>query len=400
MPDASVPRDASVPGPDASVPPPRFDAVIHAARAFDGVETVIAPASIGLQGQEIAYVGPRLTTFEADETIDLSSGTVLPGLLDSHVHLGNPSNYEAQLARYLAVGVTAVRDLGGSLLTVSIRDQIEAGELALPTVYAAGPHVTAPEGHPASTIYAGLPESLVSQLVRTPTTTEAAIQVIDELHEIGVDVIKAVSTSGSGSLPAIDPDVLRALVERAAEVGLTVTVHTDAPSDLAIAVEAGAFGVEHGVSIADFGALDVVRAAGAIVTPTLGICRAVASDPSVCKRLTAPAVRAWREGDLMLAVGTDTEVPGLPWPVEDYVRELEAFAADGFTSLEVLRIATSETAKALRSRTGAAHIETAGTLTVGKRADLLAVEGDPTLSLADLRQVTHVWLGGELLVRP
>ena len=376
-----------------------FDVLLRADRAFDGIDTLWAPAAVGLRDGRLAYAGTDQPELSGERELELGDATILPGFVDLHIHLGDPGLHLQAIQTLLAQGVTATRDLGGELNSLAaLREGIANAQIVGPDLYIAGPHVTAPGGHPEGTIYQGLPAEIVAMLVRTPTTIEAAWAVVGELAEREVDVVKLVYTN-VGGLPRLDEVVLAEAITAAHEFGLTVNVHTDTLADAATATAFGADGIEHG---AGFGqGLTPVGVGEAVLTPTLGVCRALAKDVSGCPTAT-PLLEAWRAGELRLGIGTDAEIPGAPqWSFGNaYAQELAHFVADGWTVLETLRLATSESAQALGRIDGSRYRDEAGALAPGLRANVVVVAGDATVDIAAVAEVRYVVKDGAVVVEP
>ena len=225
--------------------------------------------------------------------------TILPGLIDTHVHLGSPGGFmdaadwqkydvkqaiQRSLAAYLYSGVTAVRSLGDPLnVALAARQTINSGEKLGAELFLAGPLFTAPGGH--GTEYAErLPEFTREQFnagfLRMPKTPGEARQQVDDLKNAGVDTIKAILESGAGQMifNRMDPQILNAIAAAAKANGLPLVVHTGDSRDVEDAVAAGASGIEHGsmrqaIPNADFLAMAKL---GMTYDPTLSVGAAFA----------------------------------------------------------------------------------------------------------------------------
>jgi imidazolonepropionase-like amidohydrolase len=381
---------------------------IRAAALFDGAGLVPDPLVLVADGRitDVAF-GPRAAVPPDAELVDLAGATLLPGLVDTHVHLGFDGSRDpvgalvaqddeellasmacAARAQLLA-GVTTVRDLGDRrFLALELRGGAVPGPL--PTILAAGPPVTTPRGH---CHFLGGETSGVDGM-------RAAVR---ERAERGVDVVKVMASGGEltpGSMP-LEPqftlDELRALVEEAHRCGLPVTAHSHAVEGIRNAVEAGVDGIEHcvfrtrdGVEAPD-DLVDALVQRQVAVGFTGGIAPSdVPVPPQLARLLPAFAAlfaRLWREG-ARIVVGTDAGIaPPKPHPTLPYgVAHLASF---GVPAADALRTCTATAAEVCGVG------DRKGRIAPGFDADILAVPGDPLADLALLHSPVAVFAGGE-----
>ncbi|GAB3722318.1 amidohydrolase family protein [Nocardiopsis nanhaiensis] len=353
---------------------------------------------------------------EGTEIVDLSGHTLIPGLIDLHVHLGFPQQepdeelgptdipgvfYE--MMRYapsarrdlLEHGVTTVRGLGDDHTWImEMRRMLRGGELEGPRLYTSGPLFTTVGGHPVVTfgVEAG------SDTVRLPTTAEEARSDVRALAagDDPVDLVKVVQERGNpeqGELDPVPPEVFEAIVSEAHEHGLSVTAHWGSEPDLAEALAAGVDGVEH---LEARGVLDgwpedlldeLVRR-GIPVTPTLAVTE-VALDPDEHRQLRERLAELYDAGGRITA-GSDAAVPGVSFG-SGLHRELELLADSGMGPHAALKAATSEAARVLGT-------DRIGAVEVGRAADLVALTGDPLADITRVRDVTSVYRDGRRVV--
>ncbi|TQJ92431.1 imidazolonepropionase-like amidohydrolase [Streptomyces sp. SLBN-31] len=392
--------------------------VIRAPRAFDGTRALHDGISVFVQDGKIAGVEPvDAPVPENWQLMDYPQGTLLPGLIDMHCHLGADSHdgglqrmdtdseerleevIDDSLRRQLAAGVTTVCDLGDRNWSVVRRRDMARGigtaDRMSPTIVAAGPPITTPDGHCA----------FMGGAVEGPQHLRAAVRA---RVERGVDVVKVM---GSGGLNTPGTDVsscqftleeLRLIVDDAHTAGLPVTVHAHALAAVEQALDAGADGIEHctcltadGVRITD-ALLERLARQGTTVCPTLGVtARGVPPPPvkatmerfgiTVEERQQASA-RMHRAG-VRLVSGADSGInAGKPHGI--LFAAIAGLAAGGVPADAALATATSLAADAC----GIAARK--GRLRRGLDADLLVVRGDPLEDMAALAEPLAVLISG------
>ena len=398
--------------------------VIEAGRLVDGTGAEpIESARMIVEGARIREVGPAsqvsLPSGEA-ERIDFSEHTIMPGLLDGHVHLvfsalptalpdilgeDNPrillrAVHNAQLA--LRVGVTTVRDCGGrDLMPLRLRDAIAAGVLPGPRILAAGPAITVTGGH--CYFFNGEVDSVdgIRQLAR-------------QLAKDGVDFFKVMSTGGrmtpntNVTAAQFTVDELKALVQEAKRLNRKTTAHGHGTAGIRNAVAAGIDCIEHCTWVSeeddtvvdyDPAVADQMVRQGTYLSPTISPARVaalpVADDHlNEVRRRTAAMRPKIREAQRdMLARGvkiigsTDAGVANVP--LDSMPSELEAAVEElGLTPMQAITAATYTGAQAFD------RADDFGSLQAGLRADFLVIEGDPTKDISDIRKLRWVFKDG------
>jgi imidazolonepropionase-like amidohydrolase len=357
-------------------------ATIRVARIFDGERLHRRGGVVVTEGSRISEI--RLGSHPSD--VELIDGTLLPGLIDCHVHLcldGLDLTLAASLLKHQQAGVTTVRDLG------DLRGAVLAGRG--PNVIAAGAPLTTPRGH---TWFLG-------GEVRGPAQIRAAVR---ERAAQGADVVK-IMASGGVLTPGTDTagtqftdEELAAAVDEAHTLGLPITAHAHPQPAIRQALRAGVDGIEHCTSVTDELA-DALAISGIAVCPTLG------SDPSVVvpPEVLAMASRAGltqailQQGVARLAhagvkiiAGSDAGLgPAKPHGI--LPRTLFEYVESGLTPAEALTAATSRAADECRIA------DRRGRLRPGLDADLVLVPGDPTIDIETLQHPLGVWVAGEQL---
>jgi imidazolonepropionase-like amidohydrolase/ABC-type multidrug transport system permease subunit len=242
--------------------------LIRGARIFVGDGRVIENGSVLVRGGKIAevYEGaePDPKTLKA-ETVEAAGKTILPGLIDVHVHLGAPggfysdmSKYDAEksmrrnLAAYLYSGITTVRSVGDGLDGIlKVRSTVSSGEVLGSDLSTCGPLFTAPGGHGTEyfkEVPPAIRANLEKQFTRIPASGDEARQQVDELKKRGVDCIKAILEAGAGDrvYNRLDTGLFDAIARQAHADSLPLAVHTGDARDVADAVQAQANSIEHG----------------------------------------------------------------------------------------------------------------------------------------------------------
>jgi imidazolonepropionase-like amidohydrolase len=389
--------------------------MIEGAAVFDATEAATRRDgwTVLVRDDRIDWIGPAGATpaFEG-ERIDGTGWTVLPGLVDCHVHLcadagadfaGQLSSDSPPLGTLRALqgcdalmraGVTTVRDCGGhSNIAIELGRAIRAGLVEGPDIVAAGRVITMTGGH-------------CHYIGREADGPDAVRHAVRAEIKAGASVIKAMATGGVLT-PGVSPEQvalvaaeLSVIVEEAHNAGKRVACHAIGNAGIKNALRAGVDSVEHAIHLDDE-AVELLHGTGAFVVPTL-----VALEEEIAAG-EAGKVAGWlfekakRERDAhrascrsviesgaKMAVGTDSGTPfnphGRVW------RELELLVELGLTPARALVAATRLGAQCLGLS------QTIGTLEAGKRADLLAVEGNPLDDLRTLRRVRLVSKAGRI----
>jgi imidazolonepropionase-like amidohydrolase len=388
----------------------------RAARLFDGVsEQVIEDGAVVVEDGRIASVVPARDLPSDVEVVALGDATLLPGLIDAHVHLVWSASAEPHevveresqaltvlrcaknAALHLRAGVTTVRDVGATDgLSIDVARAVALGVLPGPRVVAAGRAIAMTGGHGWF-------------LGREADGAEAVRHAVRSELKAGATCIKLMASGGvyghaeePGS-PQLTVEEMRAGVEEAHKAGRKVAAHAYSVEAIGNALEAGVDSIEHG-SFIDRATAERMREQGTYLVPTLSVYQAMSNKgpelgaPEYIQRKTAEVLEASREAfrraraaGVKIAAGTDCGAPGHPHGT--LPEELRLMVELGATPFEVLRYGTSAAADLL----GLA--KEVGTLEPGKKADLLAVGGDPLHDIRALREVRLVLRDGARVVR-
>ena len=382
-------------------------------------------ASVIVRGRTIAEVRDGFADVAGARVVDLRGATVLPGLIDSHVHLsglddrlqarlqasGRDNEDEAFTAilnarKTLLAGFTTVRDLGGDpRLVLSLRDSINAGQFSGPTILSAALMVSVSGGHGDGRN--GVNRKLAS-LVALPGNTcngaDDCRRAVREQVSAGADVIKFAATGGvlsnvpGGLNQQMMDDEMRAVVSTARTFGRKVAAHAHGVEGVNSALRAGVDSIEHG-TFTNEESFRLYKQTGAYYVPTLLAPAAALADgqrgaltPAQFDKARLAAgnaeksfAEAIRRG-VKIAYGTDTGVS----PHGRNAEEFALMVRNGMSPTLAIRSATVDAADLL----GIAA--RAGTIEPGKDADIIAVDGDPTQNVRLLEQVGFVMKSGRV----
>lgn len=348
-------------------------------------------------GRAGAKATPQAT---ATTHIDGTGLTVLPGLIDAHVHLiagtAGPSEAQnaayvatqlpARLMAYLAHGVTTVKSLGDpTSLTIAVRRQIASGALTGPRLLTTGAVLTPVGGIPVDQFCFGEPWCL-SEIVIQVADVAGAEARVDQLAAAGVDAIKFVNDAVGGA-PLMPADVMAAIVARAHLHGLPVTGHASNFEADALAIAAsGADGIEHMIATPLTGPAlaQALLANDASYVTTLALREATLPPVNFADALANTA--ALHAAGVRIVLGTDT-LASVP-PGQTTLHELELLVLAGLTPAQALRAATRDAAEHLARRD-------LGRLEPGAKADLLLVAGNPLQDITAIHDIVAVFQGGQ-----
>ncbi|HET9314035.1 MAG TPA: amidohydrolase family protein [Vicinamibacteria bacterium] len=400
--------------------------VLKAARLFDGTkDTLVTNGVVVVEGGRIQAVGSGLSVPAGATVIDLGDATLLPGIIDAHVHLTGESGddwYKEAVEglrrgipeqairsteyakRTLMAGVTTVRNVGAAdFVDVGLRNAINAGVVPGPRMLIAGNSLGARGGHCDETGFPymlfGRETGLAQGIAAGPDGFRDAVRFA---IKYGADVIKVCATGGVLSLgdavdtPQLTQAEMDALVDEAHRLGHKTAAHAHGATGAKVAIRAGIDSIEHG-SFLDDEAVRLMKEKGTYLVPT-----AMAVDYTARRPRNYPpeiAAKAKAAGDshtaaLKRAVAAGVKIAfGTDSAVSPHGRNAEEFGLlvqyGGLTPAAALRtVAASAVLLGIE--------KDAGTLEPGKQADVIAVPGDVLADVRATEKVLFVMKGGKV----
>jgi imidazolonepropionase-like amidohydrolase len=404
---------------------------IIGATVIDGTGAEPEKNTVVIRGDRIESVGPKVEPPAGARRIDAEGMTLAPGLFDLHTHLpyssvrGAADDWPKNLKAYLYCGVTSVVDFGAyAEMFEPMRRLIRTGVIAAPRISLAV-RITTPGGHGAE----GGRGDFFSFEISTAREARAAIR---RALPYQPDVIKAFTDGwrygAAPDMTSMNEETLTALINEAHKNGLEVLTHTVTVERARIAARAGVDVIAHGIG--DKGADEELflqmKAKSTTYAPTLAVYEPRGRDiltpllgavlaPSARSRFVPPQnppmrpadgsaengdpprLRRWRvlqdntaalrKAGITFGVGTDAGVTGTHhgWAT---LRELQLLVAGGLTPIEAITAATGAAARAIKVD------GERGTISPGKLADLVLVEGEPHKDIRDIEKIRRVFLGG------
>lgn len=398
--------------------------LIHCGTLIDGKnKELLSQMTIVVEGNKIVSVDKGLSKpGKDDRLIDLSKKTVMPGLIDMHVHIESETSKDALVKRYtqneadvafqstiyarknLMAGFTTVRDCGGSGVNIALRNAINQGTIVGPRIFTAGKGVASTGGHGDPTN--GARKDLMGDpgpkegVINGP---EDAYKAVRQRYKDGADFIKITATGGvlsvakDGSGPQFTQEEVNAIVTAAKDYGFHTAAHAHGAEGMKRAVLAGITTIEHGTLMSEE-VMDLMKQKGTYHVPTIIAGRSAAEYakiPGYYHPLVVPKAieigskiqenfsKAYKRG-VKMAFGTDAGV----FPHGENAREFGYMVEGGMPPIEALLAAMQVNADILGMG------DKIGSIEKGKMADIVAVNENPATNIKTMEKVTFVMKDG------
>lgn len=397
---------------------------IHCGNLINGkTKEMQSQVTVVVEGNKILSIDKGFTKpGKEDKLIDLSKRTVMPGLIDMHVHIESETSKDAVVKRYtqneadvafqstiyarknLMAGFTTVRDCGGSGVNIALRNAVNAGTIIGPRIFTTGKGIATTGGHGDPT------NGSRRDLMGDPGPKEGVIngpddarKAVRQRYKDGADFIKITATGGvlsvakDGSGPQFTQEEVNAIVEASKDYGFHTAAHAHGAEGMKRAVLAGITTIEHGTLMSEE-VMDLMIQKGTYHVPTIIAGRSAAEYakiPGYYHPLVAPKAieigskiqenfaKAYKRG-VKIAFGTDAGV----FPHGENAREFGYMVEGGMPPIDALLCAMQVNADILGMG------DKLGSIEKGKLADIVAVNEDPTKNIKTMEKVTFVMKDG------
>lgn len=366
-----------------------------------------------IKDETIQKISSEPVADAAAAVIDGSGLTLMPGLIDAHVHIQGGFSCRSekesdvflrekipQIFRegVLPYGITTIKDLDAPKHFIyKLRQKLKSGEILGPELLVVGPNFTAPDGHPASTLGSSSPWARAEMAIEV-SSPEQVSAGIRELKQAGVDFLKFTYQGGDywyfdekRTIQKIDKALMQQIIREGRENGLLSTAHVFYYDDVKELLEAGIYGIEHGILDRDLEPDDPIIAlwkqSGARFVPTVN-AMTYEKDPDRLAH-SLHNLKVLYDAGIPIAMGTDNMLESMTGAIEH--RELAYYTEAGLSPMEAIVLATENSAEHL----GLADRK--GLVKEGMDSDLILLEKDPGADISNIQFIDKVFLRGGIV---
>lgn len=363
-----------------------------------------------ISDKKIMKIADEKISAKNSEVINGTGKTLMPGLIDSHMHIQGTTNTNEkesdeflknrlpeQFFSLLKNGVTTIKELGApESFIYKVRDKLDSNEITGPNLLIVGPNITAKGGHPAVTLGGDNPW-IREEMAEEVEDEQQARQTVKRLAEKKVDFIKIVYQGGKYyyfdkelMINKLDIELVKAIIDEAKKYNLKVTVHAAHEADVLELLQTDIYGLEHGITdkyISDDKVMELWKGKGVYYVPTIQVLTGE-HDKNVIK-YSMHNLKKLHDYGIKVALGTDNMLEVLPGDIVH--KELEYYVEAGLTEMEALVVATRNSAEYL------GILDKTGTVEEGKNADLILLDSDPLEDIQNINNINTVFKGGDIV---
>ena len=360
----------------------------------------------------IKQVTDKPITNKNAQIIDGSGKTLMPGLIDSHIHIQGINNHSDEESdkflneiipqifseKVLPYGITTIKDLcAPKHFIYKLRDKLRSGEITGPELLVVGPNFTTPNGHPANTL-GGKNPWIRKEMAIEVTNPEQVSEGINELKTAGVDFLKFTYQGGDYiyfgdviKIEKLDKSLMQQIISEGKENGLNSTAHVFYYNDVKELLEAGIYGIEHGILDRDIEPDDMIidlwKKSGTHFVPTVS---AMNYEEEKSRMIHSKHnLKVLFDAGIHIAMGTDNMLEIMSGEIEH--QELAYYVEAGLTPMQAIISAT---------KNGAEHLgisDRKGLVKEGLEADLILLDKDPAKDISNIKFIDKVFRKGEIV---
>lgn len=364
-----------------------------------------------ISDKKIMKITDEKISVKNSEVIDGTGKTLMPGLIDSHMHIQGTTNTSEkesdeflenrlpeQFFSLLKNGVTTIKELGApESFIYKLRDKLDSKEITGPNLLIVGPNITAKSGHPAVTLGGDNPW-IREEMAEEVENEQQARHTVKRLAERKVDFIKIVYQGGKYYyfdkelvINKLDIELVKAIIDEAKKYNLKVTAHVAHEADVLELLQTDIYGLEHGITdkyISDGDkVMELWKDKGVYYVPTIQVLTGE-HDKNVMK-YCMHNLKKLNDYGVKIALGTDNMLEVLPGDIVH--KELEYYVEAGLTEMEALVAATRNSAEYL------GILDKTGTVEEGKIADLILLDSDPLEDIQNINNINTVFKDGDIV---